>query len=62
MFTAIQPAHEVFFAVEGRERKFEEGRGGVDRSNDIKGMRWNVVVDETRERGRGVRERYLADG
>jgi hypothetical protein len=52
LFIAIQPTHETFFAVEGREGKFGEGRGGVNRSSDIVGVWWDVVVGETRERGR----------
>jgi hypothetical protein len=52
LFIAIQPTHEIFFAVEGREGKFGEGRGGVNRSSDIVGVWWDVVVGETRERGR----------
>ena len=52
MFTAIQPTHEVFFIVKSRKKKFGEGRGGVNRSSDIVGVWWDVVVGETRERGR----------
>lgn len=62
MFTAIQPTHEVFFIIKSREKKFGEGRGGVDRSNDIVDVWWDVVFSETRERGRGVREWFLVDG